>query len=98
MSDIDAIEAVRNSLASIYVPERGNVESLLAAYDAQATELRALRERLNATCVWTCDSNGTYQTGCGRGWEFTDGDIAQNGMRFCHNCGKRVEPFEAEHD
>lgn len=46
MSDIEAIEAVRNSLASIYVPERSNVESLLAAYDTQAPELRAARERL----------------------------------------------------
>jgi hypothetical protein len=42
-------------------------------------------------CDWTYDPNTcAWGTACGELWQFTDGGPEDNGVRFCHGCGKPV--------
>ena len=42
------------------------------------------------TCEWT-DDNGLWETACGEAWLFSnDGGPVENGMKYCHACGKPV--------
>lgn len=50
----------------------------------------ALAER-DGTCQWVESRDGEYwETSCGEAWCFTDGGVEDNGVKFCHGCGKRV--------
>ena len=43
-----------------------------------------------STCTWS-EGGFSWHTGCGKEWQFTDGGLpAENGMRFCHSCGKAL--------
>ena len=47
--------------------------------------------RRNAICHWTLDVDiCTYDTECGEKWEFLEGTPHENGVVFCHKCGKRA--------
>ena len=41
-------------------------------------------------CVWTEDPDGLWSTSCGRSWTFIEGGPEENGIRYCHGCGKPV--------
>ena len=41
----------------------------------------------NDSCIWTQDSDGTWNTCCGKVWEFNDGGPEENEAHFCHHCG-----------
>lgn len=50
------------------------------------------------TCTWS-EGGFSWHTGCGKEWQFTDGGLpSENGMKFCHSCGKTlvVEPAEGD--
>jgi len=57
------------------------LEAVLAAINASALE----------PCAWTEDGDGVWQTACGQAFEITADGPAENGMRFCHACGRRLE-------
>lgn len=95
-----------------YINERlaGDFSCTLAQHfeDIKARE-QALQLRLNAadqrnadrdgTCEWSQeDDSGIWNSGCGVTWSFHDDGPTENGMHFCHSCGKTlvVEPAEAE--
>ena len=40
-----------------------------------------------ASCVWTPDDDGVYETGCGQAHMFEDGGPSENHYRFCPYCG-----------
>ncbi|MFJ2539416.1 hypothetical protein [Pseudomonas sp. NPDC087614] len=75
-------------------------------------ERDALQQRLNAAdqriddfaggdCEWSQDGeSGIWNTGCGSTWSFHDDGPEENGMNFCHSCGKHlvVEVAEQEQD
>jgi hypothetical protein len=47
-------------------------------------------------CAWTpmkpeYEMSGNYDTGCGNAQTFIDGDIAENGYRYCPYCGGEIE-------
>ena len=50
-------------------------------------------------CIWTPDSDGTFETACGNAFVFGDGGPRENGARFCPYCGRpltavdRVDAF-----
>jgi hypothetical protein len=59
---------------------------------ARETVRRVLRAALGAagepeTCEWR-DEGEYFRSACGSDFTFIDGGPAQNGMKFCHNCGK----------
>ena len=46
-----------------------------------------------AACHWSYGSkfdefDNVWESDCGEQWEFIDGDPGENGMKFCHNCGR----------
>lgn len=58
--------------------------------------LRAAEYNPAFSCTWTYDEDGPWETGCGRAWEFIDGDVAENGVKYCPFCGGRIwEPKAA---
>ncbi|CEL28757.1 hypothetical protein [Pseudomonas fluorescens] len=81
-------------------------------FDRVAAERDALQQRLNAAdqriddfaggdCEWSQDDeSGIWNTGCGSTWSFHDDGPEENGMNFCHSCGKHlvVELAEQEQD
>lgn len=47
-----------------------------------------------AVCNWNQeDDGGSWVSDCGQYFTLDDGDPSENGMKFCHGCGKRL----AEH-
>lgn len=74
-------------------------------------ERDALQQRLNAadqlnddragTCEWSREEDsGIWNSGCGETWSFHEDGPEENGMHFCHSCGKHlvVEVAEQEQD
>ncbi|WP_440111681.1 hypothetical protein [Acidovorax sp. BL-A-41-H1] len=50
-----------------------------------------VREPLIETCEWTHDeADGFWETSCGEAWRFDDGGPSENGMKYCHSCGKHL--------
>ena len=49
-------------------------------------------------CIWTQDSDGTWNTSCSKTWEFIEGGPTDNEMHFCHHCGGELisEPFSED--
>lgn len=41
-------------------------------------------------CVWSPEDweSATWESKCGVTWCFEAGGPVENGMKFCHNCGK----------
>lgn len=88
----------------------------LAATEVEVARLNAERDalhlRLNAAdqriddfaggeCKWHReDDSGIWNSGCGDTWSFHEDGPEENGMHFCHSCGKRlvVEVVEQEQD
>lgn len=47
------------------------------------------------SCTWRYhEPFFTWSSGCGSSWQFTDGNPKENGMRFCHSCGKPMVVVE----
>lgn len=80
-------------------------------FDRVTAERDALQQRLNAadqlnddragTCEWSReDDSGIWNSGCGEAWSFHEDGPEENGMQFCHSCGKHlvVEVAEQEQD
>ncbi|WLG64802.1 hypothetical protein PSH90_12075 [Pseudomonas sp. FP1762] len=87
--------------------------SIFLAREAAAREkIEALQQRLNAAdqriddfacgeCGWHREEDsGIWNSGCGETWSFHEDGPEENGMRFCHSCGKHlvVEVVEQEQD
>lgn len=84
----------------------------LAREAASREKIDALQLRLNAAdqriddfaggeCEWHReDDSGIWNSGCGETWSFHEDGPEENGMHFCHSCGKRlvVEVVEQEQD
>ena len=45
-------------------------------------------------CIWKLDDSydgDTWESSCGEVWSFIEGGPQENGVKFCHNCGKPVK-------
>lgn len=90
------------------------LEAVLHWRDKHAVAIKerdALQQRLNAadqlnddragTCEWSReDDSGIWNSGCGETWSFHEDGPEENGMHFCHSCGKHLvlEVVEQEQD
>lgn len=62
------------------------------------SELKKLLQAMNEgdmsnsdrACTWTEDTEGVWQTECGRCFQINEGSPAENGMLFCYHCGRRL--------
>jgi hypothetical protein len=53
-------------------------------------------QKVAETCAWTHDeSEYSWDSACGSKWGFVDGGPIENGMKFCHNCGKPLKVIAA---
>lgn len=68
--------------------------------DNQAASIDAFLDGSEgATCTWQhVDDRGIWDTGCGTSWAFTDEGPKENGMKFCHACGKTLMVEDAGDD
>lgn len=78
---VDVLEGlVRRTLE--YFTEPGMPDDLLAEFKAALTGSAH-------TCTWQYGAF-SWHTSCGQEWMLNDGTPEQNGMRFCHSCGKTL--------
>ena len=55
-------------------------------------ECKSLKAEANRQCEWTKDeTHDYYDTACGEGWTFTDGNVTENGCKFCPYCGGKIK-------
>ena len=50
-------------------------------------------------CKWKFhdDEYGDYwETECGQSWCYNEGDLKDNGVKFCHSCGKEIKEVSDE--
>jgi hypothetical protein len=73
--------------------------------DALQLRLNAADQRIDdfagGECEWRReDDSGIWNSGCGETWSFHEDGPEENGMHFCHSCGKHlvVEVTEQEQD
>ncbi len=69
-------------------------ELLVREAERMNREIAILRnpEEEPGECVWKYDDGDfKWDTACGEAWVFTEGSIAENNVRFCHKCGRRVK-------
>ncbi len=81
------------------------VNQLRAERDALQQRLNAADQRIDdfagGECEWHReDDSGIWSSGCGEKWSFHEDGPEENGMHFCHSCGKHlvVEVAEQEQD
>ena len=56
------------------------------------TACESLYKREESTCKWTYDEDTcSYDTECGKKWQFEEGGLEENGAKFCHACGKKIK-------
>jgi len=79
-----AIDLLRRARAVIEGGGWADLESDIAKF------LKPAEGSKPSTCTWS-EVGFSWHTGCGKEWQFTDGGLpSENGMRFCHSCGKAL--------
>lgn len=58
--------------------------------DGRAAGIAATKS-MDKWCRWNEDSDGMYNTECGRLWFFDTGNVKENGAKFCVYCGRRIK-------
>ena len=41
-------------------------------------------------CRWVVDEDGIWSSSCGASWNFENGGLKENNVKFCHSCGKLI--------
>lgn len=89
----------------IYMLERRAIDRVAyaQAYQAAVTNrllghlVHAVNNMTRSDCVWKKQPHYDYWTAeCGMEWSLDEGDPADNGMRFCPNCGGSLVVGEEE--
>lgn len=86
---------------------RDEVGQVKGEYDRAVNKVDALQQRLTAaderaderdgTCEWIREEDcGSWSSSCGITWTFQDDGPAENGMHFCHSCGKTLAVEETD--
>ena len=43
-------------------------------------------------CAWKQGCDGEWESSCGECWVFDNAGPVENGVKYCHGCGKPVKP------
>jgi len=79
--EVGSIRFYQNADASLVIHAPDDIPALIA-------EVRRLRAEC---CIWKFDKwEVYYETDCGCTWQLIDGTLDENGVVFCHKCGRRV--------
>lgn len=49
-------------------------------------------------CQWNPDEDYVYSTGCGNEWQFTEGGLKDNQIKFCPYCSGKIAAPKPESD
>lgn len=87
--EFEALLIQSNELLYAIQGDPGAVPS--SSIDAMRGKVFTALNGVPATCTWS-SAEFSWSSTCGMaGWEFTDGGTpAENGMKFCHCCGKPI--------
>lgn len=89
---------------------RDELGAVKGEYDRAVNKVDALQQRLNAAdqriddfaggeCEWHREEDsGIWNSGCGETWSFHEDGPEENGMHFCHSCGKHLVVKVAEQE
>jgi hypothetical protein len=60
-------------------------------------EWREKYEACKGTCSWNLmsEDEDIWETGCGNAWYLTEGNLEDNGMKYCPFCGGKLEANDA---
>lgn len=58
----------------------------------QASRLAANKD----SCQWNPDEDYVYSTSCGNEWQFTEGGIEENEIKFCPYCSGKISAPKPE--
>lgn len=92
--ELDAVLHWRNKHAQA-IRERDALQQRLNVADQRIDEFAG------GDCEWRQDEDsGIWNSACGSSWSFHDDGPAENGMNFCHCCGKNlvIDAAEPEQD
>ena len=68
-----------------------NEEYQLKAYRLLSNTLDAIDDK-GIKCVWRySEAEYSWASSCGSLWQFIDGDPTENGVKYCHCCGRKVD-------
>ena len=66
----------------------------LIAHQIAKTAFNAALDLMDEeTCEWSLTEDWEsehWQSGCGKEWEFMNDGPVENGVKYCHNCGRKV--------
>lgn len=86
----DALEALQSLC--------GGPIKIQPQYDIATDALTTSEE--GGVCEWTVDKqyecDDMWSSSCGEDWTFTTGGPSENGIKFCHNCGKPISLRDTE--
>lgn len=96
----DQQKYAHGALGAVEIVRASDFERVTAERDALQQRLNAADQQIddrNGTCEWSQeDDSGIWNSGCGVTWSFHDDGPAENGMQFCHSCGKTLVVEEPE--
>jgi len=69
----------------------------VASLERELAEWRRKYEACKGTCSWNLisEDEDIWETGCGNAWYLTEGNIEENGMKYCPFCGGKLETNNA---
>lgn len=75
----------------------GIIENWQTMIQAAPAPSAAVDKRVGRQCLWERENDpdmSWWNTSCGQAWSFTTDGPKENGMNFCHYCGKplRLNP------
>jgi hypothetical protein len=67
--------------------------SMSAQPEVDELEKQLVEAKAVKTCEWCTDAEDgeVYETSCGKVWQFIDGGLSENSLKFCPFCGGRVK-------
>jgi len=68
------------------------LDEAIAALRSEPVAWTAHGIKREDTCVWVQDSDGPWNTSCGKVFEFTNDGPAENEANFCYHCGGALLP------
>jgi len=72
-------------------------EKTVASLERELAEWRRKYEARKGTCSWNLisEDEDIWETGCGNAWYLTEGNVEENGMKYCPFCGGKLESNNA---
>ncbi len=81
---------------AMITPAKATPDWVVLAQDIKMLEIevRLLKKHFARTCTWTVDYDASepikWDTTCGEAWNWYEGGLTANNVRYCHGCGGKI--------